>query len=105
MDLTYILLLGSRYDDHAAAEAGASSGSIDAGWLKKEVEKTFSPTTMGMSIMDMCSTIFDLLCSPKSDSALQNDVSVEYDKKQPKGRRQNSTAAVTDSPLKLMTVQ
>ena len=65
-----------RYDKTLVDDGGVGdAGDMNPGWLKREVEKSFSSANMGMSVMDMCSTIFDLLCSPKSDSALQNDVS------------------------------
>ena len=61
---------------------GAGRETIDAAWLKHQVDAQFSsdPAALGMSVMDMCTTVFDLLCSSKPDSALQNDVSIHYTK-------------------------
>ena len=40
------------------------------------MEKQFSAGQFGgMSVNDICSTIFDILTSSKQDDALQNDVS------------------------------
>ena len=55
--------------------------NIDAGWLQQEVAKYYGgsdSTALGMTLEDFASTIFDVLSSPKSDSELQNDVSVFF---------------------------
>ena len=61
-------------------EEGASSkrknqNRIDGSWLKKQVENQFEDQLGGMTVNDLCSSIFDMLASSKSDEALQNDVS------------------------------
>jgi hypothetical protein len=69
-----------KYDGYQAlaiAEAAeAEKHDVDGGWLKREVTKHYGNSeSSGMSINDMCSSIFDLLASSKSDDALQTDVS------------------------------
>ncbi|ELT88015.1 hypothetical protein CAPTEDRAFT_159536 [Capitella teleta] len=61
----------------ASASAGASKESEKVGghWLRKKVELAFGgpETGIGMSITDVCSHIFDVLSSSKSDAELQNE--------------------------------
>lgn len=62
-----------RYEN--LPQAGQATGDdFSTGWLKSEMEKAFAGSTMGMPLIDMCRSVFDLLSSPKSDSELQNDV-------------------------------
>ena len=64
------------YDEKAGKSKIKRTKSVDTGWLKNEVEKYFGKNeALGLSILDMCSTLFDTLSSSKSDSELQNDVS------------------------------
>ena len=57
------------------------SDRLDAAWLQREVAKYFndaSSTALGLSLEDLTSTVFDVLTSPKSDTELQNDVSIGF---------------------------
>ena len=49
---------------------------VDGGWLKRQVEKAMleGGSDLAMSVNDLCTTLFDILCSPMSDSELQNEV-------------------------------
>ncbi|KAL5010843.1 hypothetical protein ScPMuIL_013148 [Solemya velum] len=47
--------------------------SFNKSWLESEVSKYFS-TEFGLGMGDLCTTIFDVLISPKTDEALQNDL-------------------------------
>ena len=47
---------------------------LDGSWLRTEVERNMDVSQSGMSVVDMCSTIFDILTSSKTDEQLQNDV-------------------------------
>ncbi|KAK3578446.1 hypothetical protein CHS0354_037424 [Potamilus streckersoni] len=55
----------------------ASFQMLDAAWLQQEVSKYFGDqgsTSLGLSVEDLTSTIFDFLSSCKSDTELQNDL-------------------------------
>lgn len=49
---------------------------IDSGWLLMQMGKYFGDedNMLGLSIQDLTSTVFDLLCQPRSDSELQNEL-------------------------------
>lgn len=58
----------SSDDDMRAARLGSS-------WLKTQVEIHFQDdTSMALSVLDMCNTIFDILTSPRPDLELQDEV-------------------------------
>lgn len=50
---------------------------FDAAWLETEMSKYYSEAAIGLSIEDLCSTVFDVLTSSKTDTELQNDVSIQ----------------------------
>ena len=57
------------------------SERLDTAWLQSEVGKYFndaSSTALGLSLEDLTTTVFDVLTSPKSDTELQNDVSMIF---------------------------
>lgn len=60
----------------------SSSSRFDTDWLKQEVSKYFEDVDLGlgMTVEDICSTVFDFLTSPKSDEELQNDVSINRER-------------------------
>ena len=60
----------------AKAEASRPLQKLGIGWLKNQVENYFGSgeTTAGMSLGDLTTTIFDILCSSKANDLLQNDV-------------------------------
>ena len=49
---------------------------IGMDWLRGQVEKYFGAgeTGMGLTSGDLCTSVFDLLCSPKSNTELQAEV-------------------------------
>ncbi|VDI49942.1 activating signal cointegrator complex subunit 3 [Mytilus galloprovincialis] len=47
---------------------------FDAVWLETEMSKYYSEADIGLSIEDLCSTVFDVLTSSKTDTELQNDL-------------------------------
>lgn len=49
--------------------------SFNKSWLESEVSKYFD-TEFGLGMTDLCTTIFDVLISLKTDEALQNDVCI-----------------------------
>jgi len=49
--------------------------SLQAGWLKSELERRL-PGSSGLSTQDMCTTVFDILCSVHTDDQIQNEVSI-----------------------------
>ena len=55
-------------------EPDTKDDKISASWLRQQVEKHFGPSPAGMSIVDMCNSIFDTLSSSKSDDELQEGV-------------------------------
>ena len=56
--------------------SGKKGNKVGGHWLRSKVEESFGgpETGLGMSITDVCSHIFDVLSSAKSDEALQNEV-------------------------------
>ncbi|XP_071112657.1 activating signal cointegrator 1 complex subunit 3-like [Haliotis cracherodii] len=61
-----------------AAEGGAGrlEDRCDSSWLLQEVRKYFSSgeTDIGLSLEDLSTTIFEVLCSTKTDEELQNEL-------------------------------
>jgi hypothetical protein len=49
---------------------------FDEAWLQREMSKYYNEADIGLTIEDLCSTVFDVLTSTKSDTELQNDVSL-----------------------------
>ena len=72
-----------KWDGTAAAGGSGSGGGggrkggggLDPGWLRKQVERYYGEEGgLGMSVPDLCSTIFDLLSTSRPDTELQNEV-------------------------------
>ena len=68
-----------RYTGDRASNAKSSvtlKANVDVGWLKHQVELYFGDEDKvpGMSVGDVCATIFDVLSSNRSDTELQNEV-------------------------------
>ena len=68
-----------RYTGDRATNAKSSvsgKANVSVGWLKHQVELYFGDEDKvpGMSVSDVCATIFDVLSSNRSDTELQNEV-------------------------------
>ena len=61
----------------ATRSSATDKEKVNAGWLKHQVEVYFGDEDKvpGMSIGEVCATIFDMLSSNRSDTELQNEVS------------------------------
>ena len=46
---------------------------VDGAWLRRQVEAHMVSSESGIATGDLCSTIFDILTSSKSDEELQNE--------------------------------
>ena len=55
---------------------GAETKRFDYAWLLSEVKQYFphEETSLGMTVNDLATSLFDVLCSIKSDEELQNEV-------------------------------
>lgn len=64
----------------AAASSKTPEEKVGGKWLRLKVEESFggTETGLGLSVTDLCSQIFDVLSSSKSDDELQNEVSVTH---------------------------
>ena len=72
-DMKYI-----SQESKSKSGAGGKDSKMGGHWLRSKVEESFGgpETGLGMSITDLCSHIFEVLSSAKSDDALQNEVCV-----------------------------
>ena len=63
-------------DIPADKPSGKKIAGVDAGWLRQQLVASYGggEADMGMSITDLCSTLFDFLASNRADSELQNEV-------------------------------
>jgi hypothetical protein len=71
--------VNAEFDMKYSVQGAATSPSeekINGNWLRKKVEQAYggNETGIGMTIADVCSHIFDVLSSSKSDEELQNEV-------------------------------
>ena len=59
----------------ATSTARAASPEIGTGWLRRQIELHYKDrNALGMSTNDLCTTLFDILSSSRTDSELQNEV-------------------------------
>ena len=58
-----------------AVNQNASATAKNISWFREQCEIHFRETGTGdLSVADMCSALFDILSSPREDSAIQNDL-------------------------------
>lgn len=47
---------------------------INGSWLRNQCEHYFGDSSCGVSVLDLCSALFDILSSDRDDEAIQNEV-------------------------------
>ena len=47
---------------------------INGSWLRNQCEHYFSDSSSGVSVLDLCSALFDILSSDRDNAAIQNDL-------------------------------
>lgn len=47
---------------------------IDGSWLRNQCEHYFGDSNSGLSVLDLCSALFDILSSDRDNAAIQNDL-------------------------------
>ena len=64
---------GTDGDSVVSYDSSASAKNIS--WFRQQCEIYFKESDSGdLSVTDMCSALFDILTSPREDSAIQNDL-------------------------------
>lgn len=51
-----------------------SKDEINGSWLRNQCEHYFSDSSSGVSVLDLCSALFDILSSERDNAAIQNDL-------------------------------
>ena len=82
----------SEYHTHYCRVLEIKKRGIEANYLKSELEKRLPAGSSGLSIPDLCNTIFDTLSSTRADDHIQNEVTVSYNV----SGKQHSHNATTD---------
>ena len=49
-------------------------GDINGSWLHNQCESYFGDSSSGLSVLDLCSALFDILSSDRDNAAIQNDL-------------------------------
>ena len=60
--------------DKPSSEAANRKDDINGSWLRNQCEMYFANSSSGVSVLDLCSAIFDILASDKDNAAIQNDL-------------------------------
>ena len=60
--------------DKPSSEAANKKDDISGSWLRDQCEMYFANSSSGVSVLDLCSAIFDILASDKDNAAIQNDL-------------------------------
>lgn len=47
---------------------------ISSSWLREQCELYFADSSSGLSVLDLCSAVFDILASDRDNAALQNEL-------------------------------
>ena len=57
------------------SSAGAKNkDEINGSWLRNQCEHYFGDSSSGLSVLDLCSALFDILSSDRDNEAIQNDL-------------------------------
>lgn len=56
------------------SEGANSKDEINGSWLRNQCEHYFSDSSSGVSVLDLCSALFDILSSDRDNAAIQNDL-------------------------------
>lgn len=78
-DVEYKIGFSSIKDEPAPAgdrpsEATNNKDDINGSWLRDQCELYFADSSSGVSVLDLCSALFDILASDKDNAALQNEL-------------------------------
>ena len=60
--------------DKPSSEAANKKDDINGSWLRDQCEMYFANSSSGVSVLDLCSAIFEILASDKDNAAIQNDL-------------------------------
>ena len=59
----------------SASSGGASNkDEINGSWLRNQCEHYFGDSSSGVSVLDLCSALFDILSSDRDNEAIQNEL-------------------------------
>ena len=56
------------------SEGANSKDEINGLWLRNQCEHYFGDNSSGVSVLDLCSALFDILSSDRDNAAIQNDL-------------------------------
>ena len=62
-----------REKEKGSVVADDNSG-INGSWLRDQCEVYFADSSSGLSVLDLCSAVFDILASDRDNAALQNEL-------------------------------
>lgn len=62
-----------REKEKGSVVADDNSG-INGSWLRDQCEVYFADSSSGLSVLDLCSAVFDILASDRDNTALQNEL-------------------------------
>ena len=56
------------------AAVNGNEDYISSSWLREQCELYFADSSSGLSVLDLCSALFDILASDRDNAALQNEL-------------------------------
>ena len=64
-----------QISSRSASSGGASNkDEINGSWLRNQCEHYFGDSSSGVSVLDLCSALFDILSSDRDNEAIQNEL-------------------------------
>lgn len=65
---------GENLSNMALSEEVNGNSDINGSWLRNQCELYFGNNSTGLSVLDLCSALFDILSSDRDNAAIQNDL-------------------------------
>ena len=56
------------------SDVADDNSGINGSWLRDQCELYFADSSSGLSVLDLCSAVFDILASDRDNAALQNEL-------------------------------
>ena len=61
-------------ENETGSDVADDNSGINGSWLRDQCEVYFADSSSGLSVLDLCSAVFDILASDRDNAALQNEL-------------------------------